>query len=119
MSLTAAVPLSHVTAQQQSRAERAMQDVKAAVFALTCPLFNETGASWQLLNIEVELNLQSHHQSHTNINIGVLSIFGGICPTLKCSVKGHTDHMTPALNPHRMAEHNAGKTANKSSVRAK
>lgn len=96
-----------------------MQDVKAAVFALTCLLFNETGTSWQLLNIEVELKLQSHHQSHTNINIGVLSIFGWICPPLECSVKGHTDCMTPALNPHRMAEYNAGKTPNKTGVRVK
>lgn len=96
-----------------------MQDVKSAVFALTCLLFNETGASWQLLNSQMELKLQSHHQSRTNINIGVLSIFGGICPPLKCSVKGQTDRMTPAQNPHRMAEYNAGKTPNKTGIRAK
>lgn len=50
--------------------------------------------------------------NHTIYPILIL-IFGGICPPLEYSVKGHTDHMTPALNPHRRTEYNGGKMPNK------
>lgn len=49
--------------------------MKGAALALTCLFFDETGATWQLLNAEKELKLKYRSVTSTNVGIDTIDIW--------------------------------------------